>query len=49
VPRLFEGVERNAPGSLYARVIGVLNEFLASDFAWQSGTISAADEEMEKG
>jgi DMSO reductase family type II enzyme chaperone len=44
VPQLLTGVESLSPGSLYARVIGTLNDFLAADFAWQSGTISAPEE-----
>jgi DMSO reductase family type II enzyme chaperone len=47
VPQLLEGVESLSPGSLYARVIGTLNEFLASDYAWQNGTISASKGENE--
>jgi DMSO reductase family type II enzyme chaperone len=47
VPRLLEGVESISPGSLYARVIGTLNNFLASDFAWQNGTISRVEDDKE--
>lgn len=39
VPGLRAGVERVAPGSLYARVIVCLDDFVTGDFAWQSGTI----------
>ena len=47
VPRLIEGVESLAAGSLYARVVGTLGDFLASDMAWQKGTISAAEEDSD--
>jgi len=47
VPRLLDGVESLSPGSLYARVIGTLNDFLAGDYAWQNGTISASEGENE--
>jgi DMSO reductase family type II enzyme chaperone len=49
VPRLLDGVESVAPGSLYARVIRTLNEFLTSDAAWQNGTISVEEESNEQG
>jgi len=49
VPRLLDGVQSISPGSLYARVIETLNEFLASDYAWQNGTISAKEEGNEHG
>lgn len=49
VPRLLDGVESISPGSLYARVIKTVNEFLAGDFAWQKGTISAPEEGNEHG
>jgi DMSO reductase family type II enzyme chaperone len=49
VPRLLQGVETISPGSLYARIIGTLNEFLASDFAWQNGTIFASDKDSQQG
>lgn len=39
VPELLEGVTRVAPDSIYQRVIGAVNSFLAADHAWQSGTI----------
>jgi DMSO reductase family type II enzyme chaperone len=49
VPQLTEGVESVAPGSLYAQVIHVLNDFLGRDFAWQKGTISVTDEDSYHG
>ena len=49
VPQLTEGVESIAPGSLYAQVIQVLNDFLGRDFAWQKGTISVTEEDSDHG
>jgi DMSO reductase family type II enzyme chaperone len=49
VPRLLDGVESISSGSLYARVIRTLNEFLVGDFAWQKGTVSEMEEDSENG
>ena len=48
VPRLLDGVQTISPGSLYARVIKTLHEFLASDYAWQNGTISTKQDGNEQ-
>jgi DMSO reductase family type II enzyme chaperone len=40
VPRFAAQVETHAPGSLYARVVAALREFLVEDFAWQTATIA---------
>jgi len=47
VPRLSENTDSVSPGSLYARVITVLDDFLACDFAWQNGTISVTEDDAE--
>jgi DMSO reductase family type II enzyme chaperone len=39
VPQLAQAVERLAPGSLYARVLAALRDFVAQDLAWQGSTI----------
>ena len=44
VPRFAAQVETHAPGSLYARVVGALRDFLAEDFAWQTGTITVNEQ-----
>ena len=44
-PKLAKSVESIAPGSLYARIMRTLSEFLANDVAWQNGTVSATGEE----
>ena len=49
VPRLLDGVRTISPGSLYARIIDTLNAFLASDYAWQNGTIFTKEEGNEQG
>ena len=45
VPLLADGVAQHSPESLYARVTRTLDDFLAADFAWQSGTISVLPED----
>lgn len=45
VPLLADGAEKQAPGSLYARVARSLNDYLAADFDWQNGTISVAEDQ----
>ena len=45
VPLLADGVVKNSPDSLYARVTRTLNAFLAADFEWQRSTISVLPEE----
>ncbi len=40
VPRFAAEVENHAPGSLYARVVGALRDFIDEDFAWQAATIA---------
>ena len=44
VPRFAAQVETHAPGSLYARVVGALRDFLAEDCAWQTGTITVNEQ-----
>jgi TorA maturation chaperone TorD len=39
IPRFAAQVESHAPGSLYARVVTALGDFLEEDFAWQTATI----------
>ncbi|MEZ5562120.1 MAG: molecular chaperone TorD family protein [Gammaproteobacteria bacterium] len=43
VPRFAAQVEQLAPGSLYARVVAALRDFLDEDLAWQQSTISLGD------
>lgn len=40
VPRFSAEVEKHASGSLYARVVAALRDFIEEDFAWQSATIA---------
>ncbi len=40
VPRFAAEVANHAPGSLYARVVGALRDFIEEDFAWQAATIA---------
>ena len=40
VPRFAAQVEKHASGSLYARVVAALRDFIAEDFAWQTATIT---------
>ena len=40
VPRFAADVEKHASGSLYARVVAALRDFLEEDFAWQAATIA---------
>ena len=40
VPRFAAQVEKHASGSLYARVVAALRDFIEEDFAWQTATIS---------
>jgi DMSO reductase family type II enzyme chaperone len=41
VPILLQAVENQNSASFYCRVITVLRDFLAADYAWQENTISA--------
>lgn len=43
VPRLAANVDAVSPGSIYCRVVGVLNGFLDADANWQAGTISTVE------
>jgi len=43
VPGLAGQVERHAPGSLYARVVAALRDFIEEDLAWQRATVSSGD------
>jgi DMSO reductase family type II enzyme chaperone len=43
VPRFAAQVAQHAPGSLYARVVAALRDFIEEDLAWQKGTISSGD------
>lgn len=43
VPKLHTSVEVNSPGSLYGRVMQILNEFLSRDYVWQNSTISTGE------
>ncbi|MDJ0929352.1 MAG: molecular chaperone TorD family protein [Gammaproteobacteria bacterium] len=43
IDRLVTEVDQFARDSLYARVLHGLSSFVAEDFAWQSGTIAAAE------
>jgi DMSO reductase family type II enzyme chaperone len=45
VPRFAAQVEKHAPGSLYARVVAALRDFIEEDFAWQMTTISLGSEQ----
>ncbi len=45
VPTLIEGVEAISSGSLYARVINTLGDFLAADFTWQQSTITVMEKD----
>jgi hypothetical protein len=40
LPALIGNVEAVAPGSMYARVVNTVGDFVADDHAWQKGTIS---------
>lgn len=42
VPILLQAVERQNSESFYCRVVTLLRDFLAADFAWQAQTISTA-------
>jgi len=44
LPGLAASVGEHAAESLYRRVISVLADFVAGDFAWQNSTISVAGE-----
>jgi DMSO reductase family type II enzyme chaperone len=44
LPGLAAGVAEHAADSLYRRVISLLAEFVAGDFAWQNSTISVTGE-----
>jgi DMSO reductase family type II enzyme chaperone len=39
VPQLADAVEQLAPGSFYSRMLATLQDFVASDLAWQASTI----------
>lgn len=43
VPRFADQVEQHAPGTLYARIVAALRDFIAEDFAWQQATIASGD------
>ena len=43
IPCFAAQVEVHAPGSLYARVVAALRDFLEEDFAWQTATIVPGD------
>lgn len=45
VPRFAAEVEKHAPGSLYARVVAALQDFIEEDFDWQTTTISLGSEQ----
>jgi DMSO reductase family type II enzyme chaperone len=42
VPRLAANVDELAAGSLYARVIAAVRDFIVADLEWQMGTIAAS-------
>jgi DMSO reductase family type II enzyme chaperone len=43
VPRFAAQVGQHAPGSLYARIVAALRDFIEEDFAWQKATVSSGD------
>jgi len=43
VPELTSNVANTSPDSIYHRVMGLIEKFLAADYAWQSGTIIVED------
>ncbi len=49
LPRLADAVATLAAGSLYCRVIAATRDFVATDLAWQTGTIIPAGEDPGHG
>jgi len=49
VPELTSNVANTSPDSIYHRVMGLIEKFLAADYAWQSGTIITEDTAAEAG
>lgn len=43
VPQLADNVEKLASGSLYARVVGAVRDFVVEDYEWQMATIVPGD------
>lgn len=44
IPRLRQATEEQAPGSLYARIVASLDDFVTGDLAWQQATVVEDDE-----
>ena len=44
LPQLAANLDQLAPGSLYARVVGALRDFVLADHEWQLGTINDSKE-----
>ncbi len=49
VPELTTSVANTSSDSIYHRVMGLADKFLAADYAWQSGTIITEDTAVEAG